>query len=110
MQFTKPSNFTRYALTNSTTKQPVLIAILKYKSSNDARKAFEMSWAGRPQAPQTLEVPHWDAAHIWQTEALHLADLSLFKQNYFVGVYNLSSGVSTNSLINALADSPGHLK
>jgi hypothetical protein len=102
MASTKPVEMSRYALTNETVTQPITVTILRYANSQQAKKAFEMSWAGRPAAPKTMNSPYWDAAHGWQT-SLQGVDMFLLKGDYAVGVYNLPSEKS-DVLLHALAD------
>lgn len=102
MASTKPAEMSRYALTNKTVTQPITVTILLYASAEQAKKAFEMSWKGRPAAPKTLNSPYWDAAHEWQT-SLQGVDIFLLKGNYAVGVYDLPSKKS-DELLHALAD------
>jgi hypothetical protein len=101
MSDTKPLELSRYSLTKETLKRPLAVTILRYSSPEKARKAFQMSWAGRPQAPNELKVIHWDAAHRWTT------DICLLKGDYVVGLYDLPSdfsGAALNELLEALSD------
>ena len=101
MASTKPMEMSRYALTNETVTQPITVTILRYASAEHAKKAFEMSWAGRPAAPKDFKIVHWDAAHRWTT------DMFLLKGNYAVGLYALPPDFSTKqteSLLDALAN------
>jgi hypothetical protein len=107
MPYTNPLELSLYALTNALLKQPLTVTILRYTNSETARKAFELSWASRPQAPKDLKVPHWDAAHRWQKLPWQ-ADICLLKRRHVVVVYDLPSDFpkeSTDSLLEALASS-----
>jgi hypothetical protein len=106
MPSTKPLELSRYALTNEVVTRPIVVTILRYPSSQQAKKAFDMSWAGRPAAPKAVNSPYWDAAHQWQV-SLQQVDRFLLKGNYVVGVYDLPSDSSTEEtdrLLHALAD------
>src|SRR5437762_1323984 len=105
MSSTKPLELSRYALTNETVTHPVAVTILHYVSPQQAKKAFQASWAGRPAAPEKIKPDHWDAGHKWQKQTL--LDICLLKRNYVVGVYDLPSDFSaeqTGRLLDALAD------
>ena len=107
MPSTKPLMLSRYALTNETVTHPIVVTILHYANPQQAKKAFEMSWRGRPAAPEEMKVSHWDAAHKWQKQPFPLVDICSLKGNYVVGVYDLPSDFSaekTNGLLDALAD------
>lgn len=99
MASTKPLEMSRYPLSNKTVSKPIAVTILRYASAEQAKKAFEMSWSGRPAAPKDIKVVHWDAAHRWTT------DMFLLKGNYAVGLYALPpdfSATQTESLLDAL--------
>ncbi len=101
MPSTEPSHLCRYALTNETLERPLVAAILHYPSREKAKRAFKMSWAGRPQAPKALKALHWDGAHRWPT------DICLLKDHYVVVLYDLPPDLSeaqTRKLLEALAD------
>ena len=101
MPFTKPIELSRYSLTNETVTHSIIVTILRYASSQQAKKAFEMSWGARPAAPKKMKADRWDAAHRWPT------DLCLLKSNYVVGLYDVPSDFSTDKtdrLLGALAD------
>jgi hypothetical protein len=103
MSYTKPSNISRYALTNDTLTHPIVVTILHYPTPEKAKKAFEMSAGGRQQAPSKFEVSHWDAAHRWTD----IGDMYLLKGDYLVGVYRLPSdfsGTALEGLLDALAN------
>ncbi len=107
MPSTKPLELSRYALTNETTTHPIAVTVLHYASSQQAKKAFEMSWRGRPAAPKAMKSPYWDAAHEWLKQPFRKVDMFLLKGNYVVGVYDLLSDFSTektDGLLHALAD------
>lgn len=96
-----PWEVSRYALTNESLNTPLLVTILRYAGPEEAKKAFELSWKARPQAPDHVPVGGWDAAHRWP------ADLYLLKGNYLVGLYQLPSDFSAeqmDKLLQALAD------
>ncbi|HWD93168.1 MAG TPA: hypothetical protein VG938_12560 [Verrucomicrobiae bacterium] len=104
MSHTEPSDLSRYALTNDTLAHPIVVTILHYPTPEKAKKAFEMSARGRPQAPSKFEVSHWDSAHRW-AEA---GDIYLLKDDYLVGVYRLPpdfSDVKLKGLLHSLAGS-----
>ena len=109
MASTKPSDISRYALTNETLGHPIVVTILHYPAPEKAKKAFEMSAGGRPQAPSKFEVSHWDAAHRWT----NVGDMYLLKGDYLVGVYTLPSnfsGTKLDGLLDALANSIAKVK
>ena len=102
--YTKPLDISRYALTNVTLTHPIYVTILHYPAPEQARQAFELSFGGRPQAPDKFEAPHWDAAHRWPSAS----NMYLLKRDYLVGVYRLPSdfpGAKLDGLLAALADS-----
>jgi hypothetical protein len=104
MASTKPSDISRYALTNDTLTHPIVVTILHYPTPEKAKRAFGMSAGGRQQAPSKFEVSHWDAAHRWT----NVGDMYLLKGDYLVGVYSLPSdfsGSKLERLLDALADS-----
>jgi hypothetical protein len=104
MSYTKPSDISRYALTNGTLIHPIVVTILHYPTSEKAKKAFEMSAGGRQQGPKKVDVAHWDAAHRWT----NVGDMYLLKGDYLVGVYSLPPDFSENrleGLLDALANS-----
>ena len=107
MPSTKPLELSRYALTNGSLDHPLIVTVLRYTNSESAKKAFELSWAGRPKAPEQLTVVHWDAAHRWQ-KLPRQADICLLRRRHVVVVYDLPSDFpkeSTDSLLEALASS-----
>lgn len=104
MSYTKPSDISRYALTNGTLTHPIVVTILHYPTSEEAKKAFETSARGRQQGPKKVDVAHWDAAHRW----MNVGDMYLLKGDSLVGVYSLPSDFSGNRLerlLDALANS-----
>lgn len=101
MPATNPLEKSRYALTDKTLDHPLTVTILRYASAEDAKKAFELSWGSRPQAPNDLKIERWDAAHRWPT------DIFLLKRDYVVGLYDMPLDFSTtrmNQVLEALAD------
>ena len=109
MSDTKPSDISRYALTNNTLTHPIVVTILHYPTPEKAKKAFEMSARGRPQGPKKVEVAHWDAAHCWTS----VGDMYLLRSDYLVGVYSLPSdftGTKLEGLLDALANSLAKVK
>jgi len=106
MPFTKPLELSRYALTNGSLDHPLIVNVLRYTNSASAKKAFKLSWVGRPKAPEQLTVVHWDAARRWHTDYRGQTDICLLKGDYVVGVYGLPSDFSqesTDNLLKALA-------
>ncbi len=107
MPYTNPLELSVYALTNVLLMRPLTVTILCFTNSETARKAFELSWGSRPQAPKDLKVPHWDGAHRWQKQARQ-ADVCLLKRSHVVVVYDLPSDFPKermDSLLEALASS-----
>lgn len=107
MPYTKPLELSRYALTNESLNHPIIITILHYTNTGDAKRAFEFSGGSRPKAPDDLKVTHWDAAHSWQTGYRSQTDECLLKKNYVVCIYDLPSDLSANQtgkLLEALVD------
>ena len=107
MPSTKPLELSRYALTNETMTHPIVLTVLHYASSQQAKRAFEISGKGRPAAPKAMKSPYWDAAHEWLKHPFQQVDMFLLKGNYVLGVYDLPSDFSTektNRLLRVLAD------
>ena len=97
----KPSEVSRYALTNETLDRPLLLTILRYPGDAEAKKAYELSWSARPQAPRKVTARGWDAAHGWPT------DMYLLEGKNLVRLYQLPPDFSAeqmDKLLEALAD------
>ena len=101
MVYPKPTEMSRYWLTNETLVRPLVLTILRYPGPDKAKKAFEASWASRQVAPKPIKLSHWDAAHRWTT------DVCLLKGDYVVALYDLPleyPPAKTSKLFEALAD------
>jgi hypothetical protein len=107
MPSTEPLELSRYMLTNETITRPITVTIMHYASSQQARKAFEMSERGRPAAPRAVKSFYWEAAHEWLKLPFEQVDMFLLKGNDVVGVSDLPLDFSkkeTDRLLHALAD------
>ena len=107
MPITKPLDMSQYTLTNEAVTHPIIVTILHYANLQEAKRAFEVSWASRPSAPETVKSPYWDVGHEWRQLPFHKVDMILLKNNNIVGVYDLPSDFSTKEidvLLHGLAD------
>ncbi|MGH7941092.1 MAG: discoidin domain-containing protein, partial [Limisphaerales bacterium] len=90
MPYTKPLEISRYVDIEDISSLPGIITILRYSSPEEAKRAYQESFIGRPQAPEPLKAVHWDAAHEWTKVGVRgTTDMYLLKGDYLVGLYGL---------------------